>query len=319
MAVKNKKILITGGAGFVGANFVRAFLELGHEVTVVEKEGTDLWRLSDVKKRINLQYVDLLDYETLEAFMVGLNPAVILHFATYGAYQGRQQDIQATINTNLLGTINLVNACSKIKFECFINTGSSSEYGVKPKSMKETDVLEPNNVYGITKAAATLYCQDMAKKLNLPIVTVRLFSPYGSFEDKGRLVPSIILACLKNSRLELSRPQSVRDFIFMEDVVNAYLCIIKQAKKARGQIFNVGSGNQHSVAEMVALVKKITGSKIKPQYGQVKKVHTEPKMWQADISKTKKILGFKPAHHLQQGLAKNIAWFKENLSLYEKS
>ncbi len=319
MAVKNvqtKKILITGGAGFIGANFVHAFADMGYSVTVLEREGTNLWRLGKIKNNVNIQYVDLLDYPTLEGFITKLNPNIILHFATYGAYQARQQEVKTTVDTNLLGTINLVNACSKISFDCFINTGSSSEYGVKIRAMKETDTLEPNNLYGVTKAASTMYCQHIAKKFNLPIITIRPFTPYGYFEDKDRLVPTIIRACLNNTELKLSAPGSVRDFVFIEDAIALYVNAIKYAQKSKGQVFNLGSGKQQSVAQMVALVKKITNSPVKPLYGQVKKVWIEPGVWKADISKTKKLLRWKPAHTLQQGLIKNMQWFKENESLY---
>lgn len=312
-----KKVLITGGAGFIGANFVYTFLDLGYQVFVIERKEANLWRIDAIKNKINIYHVDLTDYKALEDFILKLQPNIILHFATYGAYQAKQQDIKTTIDTNLLGTINLVNACSKIKFDCLINTGSSSEYGVKNKPMKETDVLEPDNLYGITKSAANQYCQMMAKKFNFPVVTIRPFAVYGYFEEKERLVPSIITSCLKNTTLKLSSPDSVRDFIFIEDVMDAYVSAIKNIEKIKGEIFNVGRGEQYTISDVVTLVQKITGSKLKPQYHQTKAAQTEPKTWVADISKAKKLLHWKPNHTFEQGLKKDIDWFKNHLSLYE--
>ena len=179
-----KKVLITGGAGFIGANAVRAFLNLGNEVHVLEYPGCNLWRLEDIRERIDIHEIDITNYQQVEGFIKNLKPDIILHFAAYGAYQRTQQDVEQTIDTNLLGTINLVNACSTVGFEAFIYTGSSSEYGIKEKLMKESDALEANNLYGMTKAAATLYCQNAAKKQKLPIVIIRPFAVYGPFEDK---------------------------------------------------------------------------------------------------------------------------------------
>src|SRR3989344_7983952 len=187
-----KKILITGGTGFVGSNFVHELLEAGGDMHLIVRPESNFWRINDIKDKLKLHYVDLLDAAEMEKFIAELEPEVILHFATYGAYQSRQQDIKLMIDTNLLGTINLVNAASKTKFDCFINTGSSSEYGEKDHPMKETDILEPNNLYGVTKAAATMYAQFMAKKMNLPMATIRLFSPYGYFEEEGRLMPNVV-------------------------------------------------------------------------------------------------------------------------------
>lgn len=105
--------------------------------------------------------------------------------------------MEALIETNIVGTINLINACKEVGFDYFINTGSNSEYGEKDHSMKESDLLEPNNEYGITKAAATMYCSYMGKKEQLPIYTFRLFAVYGYFEDTTRLIPSVMVSYIQ--------------------------------------------------------------------------------------------------------------------------
>ncbi|MFH1671329.1 MAG: SDR family NAD(P)-dependent oxidoreductase [Candidatus Portnoybacteria bacterium] len=313
-----KNILITGGAGFIGANFAYKFLDLGHNVHLIERQESDLWRLEKIKDKISLHCIDLKDYDQLEAFIAELKPEIILHFAAYGTYPRKQQDIKNTIDVNLLGTINLINACSKIKFECFINTGSSSEYGIKDKPMKEDDLLEANNLYGITKAASTMYCQYLAKKLDLPIATMRPFAVYGYFEEKERLIPVIIKSCLANSELKLASPSSVRDFIFIEDVIDAYLTVVKNSKEVKGEVFNLGTGKQSTVGEAVSIIQEITNSDTKPDYGQMKPAQLEPENWMADISKMKDTLKWQPRYSLREGLEKDIAWFKDNLALYKE-
>ena len=312
------KILITGATGFVGSNFAYKFIELGHEINLIIRQESDFWRIEPIKDRVKLHYVDLNNAEDLEKFIFDLKPEIILHFATYGAYQGRQQDVKLTIDTNLLGTINLINACGKTDFKCFINTGSSSEYGAKDEPMKETDILEPNNLYGATKAAAAIYAQFMAKKSDLPIVTMRLFSPYGSFEEGSRLIPSIIKSYLTNIELNIVSSDSVRDFIFMDDAVSAYLKAIEKIDFAKGHIFNIGAGVQYSFKELADTVKKITNSDLEPKYGAIKSNQYEPKMWVADISKAKKMLGWEPKFSLEDGLKKDIEWFNKNLALYNQ-
>jgi len=313
-----KKVLITGGAGFIGANFARKFLDLGYKVNLIEKKGANIWRIKEIKNKINIYYFDLKDANKLESLIIRIKPEIVLHFAAYGTYPRNQKDIKQTIEVNLLGTINLINACSKVKLKCFINTGTSSEYGIKNVPIREHDLLEPDNLYGITKAAGTMYCQNMAKKLNFPIITMRPFAIYGYFEEKDRLIPTIIKSCLTNKELKLSSSDSVRDFIFIEDMIDAYLSVIKNCKKAKGEIFNLGAGEQTKIKEIVNMIKKITGSKIKPKYGKVELAQFEPKKWVADTSKIKKLLKWSPKYSLKDGLKKNILWFKNNIALYKK-
>ncbi len=308
-----KKILITGGTGFIGSNFVRKFLELGEEVHLIVRHESNFWRIDDIKDKLKFHYVDLLDAAEVEKLINELKPEIILHFATYGAYQGKQQDVKLTVDTNLSGTINLVNAASKIKFDCFINTGSSSEYGEKDYPMKETDILEPNNLYGVTKAAATMYAQFMAKEKDLPITTIRLFSPYGYFEDSRRLMPSLMRAVLNGEKFESPSPSIIRDFIFIEDVVSAYLRAIERIDSIKGNIFNIASGKQYSIGEVVKVIEKVSGQKIKADYGNIFSKQIEPKKWVANIGKAEKLLNWSPKNSLEDGLLK--LWNKEKAKL----
>ena len=136
---KKKRVLITGGTGFIGSNFVYKFLELGHDIHLTVRPESNFWRIESAKNKIKLHYVDLTKSEEVNKLIFGLKPQIILHFAAYGVYPRKQRDTKKMIDTNLIGTINLVNACKKIKFDCFINTGSTSEYGIKDKPMKEND------------------------------------------------------------------------------------------------------------------------------------------------------------------------------------
>ena len=313
---KKKRVLITGGTGFIGSNFVYKFLDLGYDVHLIVRPESNFWRIEPIKKKVKLHYINLTNTEDVNKFILNLKPQIILHFAAYGAYQSKQQDVKLTIDTNLLGTVNLVNALSKIKFDCLIYTGSSSEYGIKNRPMKESDILNPVNLYGITKAAATMYCQYMSKKLDLPIVIMRPFAVYGYFEDKDRLIPTVIKACLTNTELNLSTSYSVRDFIFIEDIIDAYLKAINSIQKIQGEIFNLGTGEQTEIAQIVNFVKQFAHSLIEPHYGKVMPAQIEPKTWIADILKAKKLLNWQPKYDLGVGLRKDVEWFKKNLFLY---
>ena len=315
--IKNKRVLITGATGFIGSNLVRKSLELNADVYTFTRDTSNKWRINDVLGDVNEYHIDLLDYEKLEKVILNITPEIIFHTAVYGGYSF-QHEGKKIFETNLTGTINLITACRKIDFELFINTGSSSEYGLKNAPMREGDLLEPINDYGVSKASATLYCQAVAKRENRPITTLRLFSPYGYYEESSRLISSTILFCLKNINPNVSAADSMRDFVFIEDVISAYIKVVENSDKTAGKIFNIAYGKQYSVKEVVSNIIKLTGVKLNPEWGKVFNPRTEPKNWQADISTAVNLLNWQPEYNLAQGLKKTINWFKNNINLYEE-
>jgi nucleoside-diphosphate-sugar epimerase len=174
--------------------------------------------------------------------------------------------------------------------------------------MKESDPLEPITDYGVSKAAGTLYAIGTAKREKRPIVTLRLFSPYGYYEGASRLVPTVILAYLKDMSPKVSSPGCVRDFVFIEDVLSAYLKAVKNKQAAAGEIINIASGRQNTIGDVARITARLLGSKVKPQWRSMENPRYEPKHWQADITKAKKLLGWQPKFNLEQGLKKTIRW-----------
>ena len=181
--------------------------------------------------------------------------------------------------------------------------------------MTESCLLEPVTEYGASKAAATLFCQTIAVTENLPIVTLRLFSPYGRYEQKSRLVPSVILAALQKINPRIASRQFVRDFIFIDDVLDAYEAVI-DSKNTSGKIFNIGSGQQHSVGEVVDKIVGILGNNVSYKVGIPQAWKNEPRFWQADIRRAKSELDWEPQCSLGKGLAATIDWFKVYKGLY---
>lgn len=309
-------ILITGATGFVGSNLTKNLLDQGHDVHVLVRKKELNWRLKDNKHELKVYECDLLN-PSLSDILNKIRPEYIFHCASYGTIEN-EQDSNSIIDSNIKGTLNLLEAIKHVSFKLFVNTGSSSEYGIKEKPMKEDMILEPNNMYGISKAAATFICQQIARREKLPIITLRLFSPYGYFEHKNKLIPSAILQSLVSNEIMLSSPTHVRDFIFIEDVMSAYTACINRSF-APGEIFNIGSGKQYTVGKIIKTVLQITNSYSKPKWGEIPQQarQQEPSVWRADISKAKNVLQWKPQFSLYDGLKKTIEWFKINKNLYD--
>jgi len=304
--MKNR-VLVTGATGFIGSCLTHRLVNTNYDIHIIKRETSNIWRIKDILNRVTVHNVDLTDKKNLEKIVKAIKPDIILHLANAGVYGGWHLPERQLIETNFLGTVNLINACNNIKYKCFINTGSSSEYGLKKDSMKETDICEPINIYGITKCAATLYCQAKARREKLPIVTLRLFSPYGYYDEPTRLVPSVIKSCLLGENPKVSSPRFVRDFIFIEDVIDAYL---KTTPQMGGEIFNIGYGQQHTVGEVVNTIVKLTGNKVRPEWGSSSMRPSEPTMWQANITKAKNFLNWRPQYTLKEGLEKTVKWYE---------
>ncbi|MBU3090049.1 NAD-dependent epimerase/dehydratase family protein [Clostridium gasigenes] len=311
----SKKYLVTGATGFVGSCLVRKLIDNNEEVHIIVRKKSDNWRLKDIIKFIKVHYVDLNDENEIKELFEKNSFNIIYHLATYGGYNF-QMDINNIINTNLIGTWNLFKYCKDSGIEMFINTSSSSEYGEKNEAMKEDMLLNPNNMYGATKVASTILCNTYAKSNDIPLITYRLFSPYGHFDSTSRLIPTVIKSCFKNEDIYLGSKNSKRDFIFIDDVIDSYL-ISSKINNKYGEIYNIGSGREYAVEEIVNKIVYLTKSKSKLYWGNDLGRQYEPKSWVGDISKIQAEVSWKPKVDIDEGLIKTVKWFKENLILYK--
>ena len=308
------RAFITGISGFVGAGLARHLLTQGVEVHGMVRESSDLWRLEDIKDDIHLCVGDLLDKDSVERSIKNVRPDVIFHLAVYGAYP-TQKDADVILSTSLLSTLHLLNVAKEFKVGMFVNTGSSSEYGTKDHPMREDELILPNSYYAVGKAAQTLLCQHFARQEKLPVVTLRLFSVYGPYEEPGRLVPTVILNALKENDIPIADPRIARDFVYLEDVASAYF-IAAQKPQFSGEVFNVGSGTQHTLKELADTTLAITGGNSRIVTGAYEKRSFDTYTWVGDMKKTKTLLGFSPRHTLREGLEKSVVWFRKHGAYY---
>lgn len=317
MISKNKTILITWWNGFVWANLVRKLVELWYcNIFLILRESSNLWRINDIIDKVHIKYWTLTDQNSVEQIVKEVRPEIIYHLAAAWAYIWRDGKwVNDLFTTNILWTINLLNACKDIWFEYFVNTWSSSEYWIKNRPINENELLEPNNEYWISKASATMYCSFIWKKFQLPIYTFRIFSAFWPYEDQSRLIPSLMLKYINNESPNLSNPNSVRDYIYVEDIVNYYLNI-DEVEWTYWEVFNLASWKQHNIWEMVNMVKEISNSDKVPNYWATSVKQDEPKLWEADMNKTKTCFDIQTTS-VYDGLKITYNRFKENKNLYD--
>lgn len=310
-----KNILVTGGAGFIGANLVHELIGNNEgSIHILAEKNTNPWRLQSVLSSVIIHEIDLADTENIRKLIHAIKPSTIYHLASFGGMP-QQQDQKAIYDINFYGTINLLNACKEVGFECFINTGSSSEYGMKDAPMGEDIVLEPISDYGVAKAAATQFCLKEALFNKLPVYTIRPFSIYGDYEMPTRLIPTVLINAIQENTINLSSPHFVRDYMYINDMVSLFTTVAHR-KPTGTYIFNGGTGIQSSISDVIATVQSLLPKQLNIQWNSSTPRPWEPKNWRANNHQSQTVLGWKPNYSLRDGLAASLTWFKQHINLY---
>ncbi|MSU73624.1 NAD-dependent epimerase/dehydratase family protein [Candidatus Kaiserbacteria bacterium] len=304
------KVFIAGIAGFVGAGLARTLLRDGVEVHGLVRPSSDLWRIADIKSKLHLHIGDLLDKESIRAAIKKAKPDTLFHLGVYGSHPAYEKDRDMIMRTTIGSITTLLDAAKEYGVGMVINTGSSSEYGTKDHPMREDELIEPNSYYAVGKAAQTLYCQQFAREEKIPVITLRLFSVYGPYEEPTRFIPTLITKALANEDVALADPGIARDFIYLDDVVDVYRAAAKKPELS-GEVFNVGSGVQHTLHEAFDTVIALTDSTSKALFGTYEKRSFDTHQWVADMNKTRAQLGVAPHYSLESGLRATIEWNKK--------
>lgn len=304
-----RRAVLSGGTGFVGANLARRLLRDGHEVHLLVRPGNSSWRIEEIRNQVGIHVCDLTDADGLEAALQAIRPDWIFHLAVHGAYPS-QADTDKMVATNVVGTVNLVSAAVRVGFEAFVNTGSSSEYGFKDHAPSETEALEPNSAYAVTKASATLFCRytAMTKQVRLP--TLRLYSVYGPYEEPSRLMPQLVVRGLAGDLPALANPEIARDFVHADDAIEAYIRAASQPLAEPGPIYNIGTGQQTTLRELVDIVRRRLGISVRPAWESMAARSWDTNIWVADPARANRELGWVPKLDVDQGFAELVCWFE---------
>jgi nucleoside-diphosphate-sugar epimerase len=298
--------MVTGGGGFIGCCVVRRLLARGVDVHVLLRPQAVPWRLEDILARVTVHRVDLLDADGVRDAVERIAPAAVFHMATHGAYEV-QSDARRILETNVVGSYNILDASAAAGVAVFVNAGSSSEYGLKRQPMREAERLEPDSIYAVAKAAQTHLASLMARRGPIAVVTFRLFSVYGPWEQPTRLMPTLIRRASAGLPLEMAAPDTARDFVYVDDVLDALLDI-DRLPAATGEVFNLGTGVQSTLRDVVAAVQAAVGDRSEVRWGGMPPRRWDTDRWQADVSKARAVLGWSPKHNLRDGVARMAAW-----------
>jgi dolichol-phosphate mannosyltransferase len=314
------RALVTGAAGFIGANLARRLLADGHDVHLLDRPGSRHWRLEELLDDVTLHGADLEDADAVTRTIEAARPEWIFHLAARGAYSW-QGDLREILRVNVVGTANLLEAATRQGFAALVYSGTSSEYGFKDHAPTEDEDVVPNSAYAVAKVAATNLCRLFARNTGNRVVALRLYSTFGPWEEPGRLLPNLIMRGLQGELPPLVSPEAAHDFVSVDDVVEAFVLSATATEVEPGAIFNVGTGIQTTLAEAVASVRALLGVEVEPQWGTMPAKEWDTGVWVADSRRIERQLGWTPADTFADGLRKQVEWFrgKEQLwPLYEK-
>ena len=310
----NKKLLITGAAGFIGSEFTRQAVQKGYAVIAIDKltYAGDLKRLEQVKKKLRFYRLDVIDRKGLKSVIMKEKPACIIHFAAETHVDRSIQDAHPFIKTNIIGTQNLIDIARASSIKKFIHISTDEVYGEsKTGWFRENSPLKPNNPYSATKAAAELLIKAAIRTHGLKAIIIRPCNNYGSWQNSEKFIPVIILKAIKGKKVPVyGKGRQIREWLHVSDCAQAIHTIIRKGKI--GETYNIGSPfeqNNLKIAQMIIALLSKKDSLV--QFVPDRPGHDF--RYGLDSSKLKN-LNWKPKIDLPKGLIQTIQWYKNHLN-----
>ncbi len=320
---KDKKILVTGGAGAIGSNLCRALAELGAEVWILDDlSSAERWNIPE-HPNIKFVYGSVLDDEVLKHVFLQ-EPQLVFHLAALFANQNSIDHPESDLMVNGLGTLKVLQYSKMAGVEKFIYASSGcSVYGSKaPLPLTEDFIsIDLDTPYQITKLLGELYCNFFKNFYEMKTVRARFFNSYGPGEIPGKyrnVIPNFIYWAKKGLPLPITGTgEETRDFTYVGDIVDGLLRA-GYFESAIGEAFNLASQREVRIIDLANMVNELTGNKAGVKFVPRRKWDTHKRRL-ASVEKARKLIGYEPKTDFKEGLIKTIEWFEKNWEKIEKS
>ena len=326
----NKQVLVTGADGFIGSHLTEALVREGCKVRAfVYYNSFNSWGWldhcgEDIKGHFEVFAGDIRDPHGVKNAMTGCDAA--LHLAALIGIPFSYHSPSSYVETNVNGTLNVLQAARDLEVSRIIHTSTSEVYGTAQfVPITEKHALQGQSPYSASKIAADQLAFSFYSSFNLPVITLRPFNTYGPRQSARAVIPTIITQIANEaSTIKLGATNPTRDFSFVEDTVSGFMSALK-SEKGIGQTINLGSNFEVSIEDTAKLIAELMGAsvEISTDENRLRPGNSEVERLWADNSKATEILDWKPAYAglngFREGLAKSIDWFTqlENLKLYK--
>lgn len=313
----NSRLLVTGGAGFIGSNFIRCFLKNHPDSAIVNLDkltyAGNLDNLTEVQAHPNYRFIrgDICDAELVKSLLEQPFDAVI-HFAAESHVDRSIADAEDFIRTNVQGTCTLLKAAWRKGIRRFLHISSDEVYGSmeKAQSADERAALKPNSPYAASKAASDLLVRSFWKTYRFPVITTRSSNNYGPFQFPEKLIPLVITNALEGKKLPIyGDGLNERDWVFVEDHCAALDSVLQRGEA--GETYNIGFGRPVTNLEIVRRLLQILGrSEDLIEYVPDRPGHD--RRYALNTDKIHRELGWRPAVKQEQGLARTVEWYQNH-------
>ncbi len=304
---KNKPVLITGAEGFIGSHLTRRLAEEGAEVTALVLPGADLSRLTGLESKVRIQPVDIADEAGVKELADEVRPEVVFHLAAFTDVGRSWEKLDQALSVNLGGTVNLIKALQGGECKMMVAACTAEAYGKNAPPFREEMALDPLSPYSFSKAAATRLCRMAPASLGVPVVILRLFLAYGPGQGEERFLPQLIRAGTEGRSFKMTGGKQTREYTYIDDVVEGFLLAARKGKGG-GEVYNLGSGEEIAVGDLVSLVGEVLGKEIALDPEPLPYRTNEIMRLIGDHAKIEKELGWKAEVGLKEGLEKTVAW-----------
>lgn len=317
--IKNKKILLTGGAGFIGTRICELICR-ENEILIFDNLKRNSIKNTDLLNKTNIKLVkgDILDFEHIKSVVDDFSPNIVIHLAAVAGIDTVIKNPVNTMKVNMIGTYNILEAVKSFKLDRFIDFSTSEVFGSYAYKVDEqhttnlAPVGEARWTYSVSKLAGEHLAHSYYKEYKLPVVTVRPFNIYGAGQVGEGAIHQFVIKAIKNQEMQIHGDgDQIRSWCYIDDFVDGImLCLEKE--EAVGQSFNIGNPRGTVTISMLAqLIKRIADSESEIIY--VPKNYVDVELRIPNIDKAKENLGYNPKYDLAEGLEKTIKWYKENL------
>lgn len=319
---KDRVVLVTGAGGFIASHLVESIANQGGQVRAFVRYNSrgDPGLLSLLPKnlsdRIKIYPGDLRDLPALMAAMQGVS--IVFHLGALISIPYSYQHPAEVVETNVMGTLNVLLSAQACKVERLVHTSTSEVYGSALQvPMDERHPLQGQSPYSASKIGADKLVESFHRSYDLPAVTVRPFNTFGPRQSARAVIPAMITQALTSNVLRLGNLDARRDFTYISDTVRGFL-LAGQTPGIEGMTFNLGSGQEISIGDLAEKILHLvsTSARIEVEDQRLRPENSEVQRLLADSSLARQLLGWSPITGLEDGLAATIDWVRQNLHRY---